>query len=340
MYDVSNLPILKTLPTDGSPPIYATNKLDVESVTQIVSKTDVFQGDEKKEAIIEKPKNFINCFQNDNGLCTQLHNQLQSAFEGYFRGTVVETSLFRTVDQAVSSLIECFGNLGFDPKEITPEIIEDVYENCRSDIVSGAAVASYQEGKQVAQQTATVSGCWFYYNADYYYQAEGLINRLHDHMEKLAVKYGCEPLELARDFHDGDERNQFYGSYNSYINHQARQVSGSMIDEKMIPPEDFRLFFDPNGTGVREFSPSMGFASSMESTFDGAVFIQYKDWNFSHRVPIRMDFTRFPISVNLMDVIKSSQKPYPQKISSFLSNFDFFATNIGKLYTDVHKRNY
>ena len=50
----------------------------------------------------------------------------------------------------------------------------------------------------------------------------------------------------------------------------------------------------------------------------------------------RMDPTRYPVSVHLMDVIRSSGKGYPKELEALLDNFDFYAINVGKLYTDAH----
>lgn len=302
---------------------------------------DTFSREElPKGPMVEKPKNFINCFQNDNGLCTQLHNSLPIVFEKYFRGDIDGNAVNQAVDQAVSALVECYSNLGFDPEEITPEIIEDVYDNCRMDIIKAAGVASNREGAAVRKELSCQSSCCFYYNSDYYYQSEAAIDSLYNHMIDLADRYGCDSFELARDYPKGDIRNQFYGSYNSFITAEARQASGSLLDEKLAPPPGIKLFFDPNGKGVNRYPASMGIGDSGESAFDGAVYIRYKDWSFAHRVPIRMDPTRFPVSVNLMSVIKSSRADYPKEIEAFLKNFDFFATNVGKLYTDAHPRTY
>ena len=114
----------------------------------------------------------------------------------------------------------------------------------------------------------------------------------------------------------------------------------AMIDEALAPPKGFRMFFDPNGKGMNRYPASMGKVESPESAFDGAVYIQCGDWRFEHRVPIRMDPTRFPVSVHLLDVVRAAGTPVPDGLETFLGNFDFFATNVGKLYTDAHKRRY
>lgn len=48
----------------------------------------------------------------------------------------------------------------------------------------------------------------------------------------------------------------------------------------------------------------------------------------------------YPVSVHLMDVIRSSGKEYPKEIKTLWDNFDFFAINVGKLYTDTHPLSY
>ena len=176
--------------------------------------------------------------------------------------------------------MECCSNLGFDPEEITPEIIEDVYNNCRMDIIKAAIDSPY------------------------------------NHMIDLADRYGGDSFELTRDYPKGDIRNQFYGSYNSFITAGARQASGGLLDEDLVLPAGFKLFFKPNGKGVNRYPVSMGIGDSGESAFDGAVYIRYKDWSFVHRVLIRMDPTRFPVSVNLMSVIKSFGA-YPEEMEAF-----------------------
>lgn len=289
---------------------------------------------------IERPLNFVTNYSNEvsseTDLFLRLRSKLPSVFTEYFQGSVDQKSLIRTLDQAVSDMVGYYGSKGLDPADTTQDILKDFYGWCRILMVEGADSASFVEGKKVAQEMGC-SSSYYYYNSDYYYQSEELIDTVHDHFEALSIKYGCGPMELERDFPKGDVRNTRYASYNAAQNSSLRGIGGSMIDWTMPPPRDFKMFYDTNNRGLNRYPASMGVGNPEEpSVFDSAVYIEYQGWKFAHRIPVRMDPTRYPISVHLMDVIKQSGSEYPAEIEALLDNFDFFATSIGKEYTDAH----
>lgn len=293
---------------------------------------------------IERPLNFVTNYSNDvfveTDLFVRLRNQLPSIFQEYFKGNVDKESLLRTLDHAVSDMVGYYGSKGLDPADTTQDILKDFYRFCRIFMVDGADSASFVEGKRVAQELGC-SSSYVYYNSDYYYKSEDLIDTVHDHFEALSIKYGCGQMELERDFPKGDVRNTRYASYNADRNSSLREIGGSMIDWTMPPPRGFKMLYDTNNRGMNRYAASMGVGNPDEpSVFDSAVYIQYKGWNFAHRIPVRMDPTRYPISVHLMDIIKQSGHKYPEEIEDFLDNFDFFATSIGKEYTDAHPLSY
>lgn len=289
---------------------------------------------------VERPLNFANAFGEDEGLTVRLHNQLPPMFYEYASGNIDKESVLRALDHAVSDIVAYWGDKGLDPADITQDILQDVYECYRIDMVSSMSSASYVEGKEVAKEMGC-TGFTVYYNSDYYYKSEDLIDTVHDHFEALSVKYGCGPMELPRDFPKGDIRNTRYASYNTGVNSALRGAGGSMIDWTIPPPKGFKMLFDSNCMGLNQYPPSMGEEIPGEpSLFDSAVHIQYQGWSFSHRLPTRMDPTRYPVSVHLMDVIRSSGKGYPKELEALLDNFDFYAINVGKLYTDAHPLKY
>lgn len=261
-------------------------------------------------------------------------------FYEYASGNIDKESVLRALDHAVSDIVAYWGDKGLDPADITQDILQDVYECYRIDMVSSMSSASYVEGKEVAKEMGC-TGFTVYYNSDYYYKSEDLIDTVHDHFEALSYKYGCGPMELPRDFPKGDIRNTRYASYNTGVNSALRGAGGSMIDWTIPPPKGFKMLFDSNCMGLNQYPPSMGEEIPGEpSLFDSAVHIQYQGWSFSHRLPTRMDPTRYPVSVHLMDVIRSSGKGYPKELEALLDNFDFYAINVGKLYTDAHPLKY
>ena len=265
-----------------------------------------------EKPLMERPINFVNNFTvetyAETDLFVRLHNRLPVLFDEYASGDISKETMLRTLDRAVSDVVGYYANKGFDPEEITPEIVRELYANCKLEMVRAGYSKSLDEGAQIAREKG-INGFWMYYNADHYYFTEDLIDTVHDHLESLSEKYGCGPMKLERDFPEGDIRRRYYGSYNAYFNARLRSTGGSMIDQTIAPPKGFKMFFDSNSKGTSRYPSSMGAEIPGEpSLFDSAVYIQYQGWEFAHRLPTRMDPTRYPVSVHLMDVIQDHQR--------------------------------
>ena len=265
-----------------------------------------------EKPLMERPINFVNNFTvetyAETDLFVRLHNRLPVLFDEYVSGDISKETMLRTLDRAVSDVVGYYANKGFDPEEITPEIVRELYANCKLEMVRAGYSKSLDEGAQIAGEKG-INGFWMYYNADHYYFTEDLIDTVHDHLESLSEKYGCGPMKLERDFPEGDIRRRYYGSYNAYFNARLRSTGGSMIDQTIAPPKDFKMFFDSNSKGTSRYPSSMGAEIPGEpSLFDSAVYIQYQGWEFAHRLPTRMDPTRYPVSVHLMDLLIASKK--------------------------------
>ena len=89
--------------------------------------------------------------------------------------------------------------------------------------------ASYVEGKEAAKEMGC-TGFTAYYNSDYYYKSEDLIDTVHDHFEALSYKYGCGPMELPQDFPERDIRNTRYISYNPGVNSALQGAGGGRFN--------------------------------------------------------------------------------------------------------------
>ena len=205
-----------------------------------------------EKPLIDRPVNFVSNFSHtttvETDLFVRLRNKLPATFDEYMRGNIDKDSLLKTLDKAVSDMVEYYGGKGFDPADITQDILKDLYADCRIQMVRAADSASYLEGKKLAQELGC-TGFTTYYNSDFYYKSENLIDSVHDHFEALSVKYGCGVMELERDFPKGDVRNPYYASYNAAINGDLRGMGGSMIDETIPPPKGFTMLFDSNSKG-------------------------------------------------------------------------------------------
>ncbi len=230
-----------------------------------------------EKPLMERPINFVNNFTvetyAETDLFVRLHNRLPVLFDEYASGDISKETMLRTLDRAVSDVVGYYANKGFDPEEITPEIVRELYANCKLEMVRAGYSKSLDEGAQIAREKG-INGFWMYYNADHYYFTEDLIDTVHDHLESLSEKYGCGPMKLERDFPEGDIRRRYYGSYNAYFNARLRSTGGSMIDQTIAPPKDFKMFFDSNSKGTSRYPSSMEAEIPGEpSLFDSAVYI-------------------------------------------------------------------
>lgn len=321
-----------------TPEVVAESGKDREKLT-IRPSNDIYETAEPSKAPgIELPKNFLFA---SNGISIALSDKLRNTFREYYRGTADEKTVTNMMSSAVSDLVGYYSQLGFDAKEIAPKVIEDVYDESRLCSISGACVASWYESKSLAAQFnghEGNTGDWIYYNADYYYSSEAMKETLISAAHNMADKYGVTVTNLPTSYPDGDLRKEIYSSYNTVINFDARSSSlcGNMIDETMEPPKGFRFFYKSNDAGTNLYPAEL--SEIYESPFDGVLQIWQDDWSFQGRVPISLDPTRFILKANMFDVVSNSGKPYPEKISGFLKNFDFHAVMNSGIYHEQNPR--
>lgn len=296
---------------------------------------------------ITLPKNFLG----PDGLCStggafNLSMDITNVFERYYRGSASTDEIEKTLSRVVADIRNTYADLGFDPEEFTGKLIEDVYDQARLFNVNGAGVASWYEGRPLA---AAHNGHdrntrnWVYYNADYYYASEEMKGTLQDIARKIGAKYGVTDLDLPTELPDNDLRKKIYGSYHTKISDRIRNDCriGNILDETMAPPRGLKFFYmDAVGT-----DPYVHMLPNPENdpyaTFDSFLSVSYGDWSFTGRVPVRMDATQFPISVNMFDVVnKGTGGKIPEEICPFLKNVDFFTVVQSGPYMASHPRKY
>ncbi|MDE7245206.1 MAG: hypothetical protein K2O18_14710 [Oscillospiraceae bacterium] len=306
---------------------------------------DKYDPEELDQIQLPMPKNFMSCFQYME--LSPVQAKIESAVEQYFRGNLGIKDVTNVMDSTVSTLIETFTKIGFDPAETTPKIIEDVYEYCRTIVPIEAKEASFREGREVAGQFPEYSG-GLYYSADIYYQTEDAIDAILERTRTLAEKYGVsDRVTVNRNYSEdtslGRLMKSLNESYNTAVNQYYRDnyVCASIIDETMAPPRGFKMFYtDGEGTVPNRYAPTMGPGDGPYSVFDGGVHIWYGDWTFARRVPIGAAGTGMPCATNLLDVVKHSGQAYPKEIAGFLANFDFFSSTRCAEYLTGHPRKF
>lgn len=306
---------------------------------------------EKMRLMIEQenglPKNFLGISSEGTTLSgIQLGIQLSNAFQNFYRGQLDEAELERTFSDIVTDLRRSYIDKGYAEEEFMSQLIEDVYDNSRLFNVQGAGVASWYDGLSLAAEHNghdDKDDGWIYYDADYYYQSEEMKGTLQEFAKKQAVKYGIDPssLELPTEYPDGDIRKGIYSSYNTFQSHKARyRCFGSIIDETMPPPRGLRFFYKANDSGTDKVAPTLPAPQDeMEGLFDAVLRVWYGDWSFIGRVPVRQDPSKYPISVNMFDVVsEGSKSPIPEEITGFLHNMDFFTMMMSRTYKREHPR--
>lgn len=298
---------------------------------------------QSKEAL---PKNFIcpsSATVNSEGI--QVTQQLQGVFRQYYQGAATKRDVEQVLSNIVSDLRSTYIERGFDEAAFMPKLIEDVYNGARLYSISGAGEAGWHESKALAAAYNGHDGNtrdWIYYDSKYYYSTEDMKVSLQEIAEKIGARYGVSELDLPTSYSDNDIRKGIYSSYNTLINFNARGTShnGNMIDEKMVPPENFSFFYKGNESGMNKY-PLLppGAAGDPDSVFDGVLHVWYDKWSCTARVPVRFNVNDNPVSLNMLDIVKkASATQVPDEITSFLKNFDFFTVVQSGKYLKSHVR--
>ncbi|MBD5507835.1 MAG: hypothetical protein HDR05_07265 [Lachnospiraceae bacterium] len=132
--------------------------------------------------------------------------------------------------------------------EDNQQIVGQVYEIFAKMNARAGGNANYEEGLAENQKYGGRSDDWVYYNSDYYYQCEETKDFL-----RQAALYVTDQWEIPAIDAEEIEKNTGYTldgglDFNSGWNWEYRNqmANGSMEDESVAPPKDFKLFFKQN----------------------------------------------------------------------------------------------
>ena len=197
------------------------------------------------------------------------------------------------------------------------QIILDTYEQFRMENSVMAKWGNDEEGKGIAQENGWDDGDkdWVYYNSDYFYKSEKVMEAIKEAVSELADEWHIGEI-------DSSERDEDkYLSYSSSFHQVWKNGSEngdrlcSISDIEEMPPRDFSFFFreistDKDHTGIVLVN------SNGVSEKKSIVFNIFSDGKQHH----------FPQTHNLLDVF---DKKYDSETSSFMKNFNIFTRYYG-----------
>ena len=255
------------------------------------------------------PKNFLGpCSMGTSASGLDLGHQLFDIFEQFYRGQTDASAVEKKITDIVEDMKTAYVSKGFNPADFMQQLIENVYDSARLGNVHGAKIGSLYDGREVIKQfdgPDEYFGYYVYYDAKYYYQSEAMKDTLQDISWKLAEKHGVTELNLPTSYSDNDPRKWLYENYNTTINDRMRndQHIGNFLVEDFVPPKDFRFFYRMNG-GTGPYVPKLPApVDEPEAAFDALLCVWSGDWSFMGRVPVRMDPTRYPVSINAYELV-------------------------------------
>ena len=192
--------------------------------------------------------------------------------------------------------------------EDNQQIVGQVYEIFAKMNARAARNANYEEGLAENKAYGGRSDDWVYYNSDYYYQCEETKELL-----QQATLYVTDKWEIPAIDTEEIEKNTGYTldgglDFNSGWNWQYRNQRGigSMEDESVEPPKDFKLFYKQN-------------------SFDGTLWVSLN----GDRKDIDVPFSISPDTLKgqiyrVYDLLDDTFKAEHKKDSQFLSGLTVF----------------
>lgn len=192
--------------------------------------------------------------------------------------------------------------------EDNQQIVGQVYEIFAKMNARAARHANYEEGLAENQAYGGRSDDWVYYNSDYYYQCEETKELL-----QQAALYVTDKWEIPAIDTEEIEKNTAYTldgglDFNSGWNWEYRNqvANGSMEDESVVPPKDFKLFFKQN-------------------SFDGTLWVSLN----GDRREVDVPFAIYPDTLKrqiyrVYDLLDDTFKAEHKKDSQFLSGLTVF----------------
>lgn len=244
-------------------------------------------------------KDIANCM---TGLYSGKINQ--DDVDKFFKECCDEMRLYRTQQRQTT---------GSDTKD-NNQIVSQIYEIFAKENQRAARNANYNEGLAYNEKYGERNDDWVYYNSDFHYMCEDRKSAIQMAAKSVTEEWGLPEINTqeieANSKHTLDGGFDFNSGWNfSYRNQVGR---GSMEDETVIPPRDFRFFYKEH----------------LASGYEGLLDININGKQHSVRVPFAISDNGglkgqiFDLS-ELSDGLFADKNEY-REYQSLLKNFTIF----------------
>lgn len=220
-----------------------------------------------------------------------------------------------------AALVQERKTTGTDPDD-NGQILLDTYERFRMANSVMANLGCNKEGEKPAVKNGWRQGAdkdWVYYNADFYYESEGVSVLFQEAAREISEEWGCGETDT---YGWDTDRHAFYGgSFHEVWNNGSRNRTGicEMLNLSEKPPEQFRFFFRVDNRGDREVG---SLQAGMGGNTDLRKEIMFHIYDGRQRP--------FPQMYHLYEIFEHEIKGQPNReLAEYLKNFLVFTRYYG-----------
>lgn len=255
----------------------------------------------------------------------KMEDEITDCMSDYYSGKKSKDDVKAFFEECCSSMrIYCAqqrlttGKNEADNQQIVGQVFE-MFSKCNQ---RQALAANREEGIEINRQyggdnAGKVNSGYAYYNAFYYHECEAMRDVFRDMAGKMTDKWGISEIDTCQ-----IEQNTSYTldgglDFNSGWNFKYRNNVGvgSMIDEGIVPPKDFKMFFN---------------ATKGNSEFAGILYFECGDTFIKTEVPFEYKGNDV-FNVSELIKFKGKDKGQEKEINAFLRNFEIFTVTQSSL---------
>lgn len=254
----------------------------------------------------------------------EMKKKIENCMSDYYKGNKTKDEVKEFFRECCTAMrVYCTSNLqttGYNEKD-NQQIIGDIFVVFSKENQRAAVRTNMDEGVEINRKYGGDRGDatrgYAYYNSFYYYECEAMRDIFREMTVEMSEKWEVPEIDTKE-----IEKNTIYtldGSldFNSGWNQQCRNTLGvgSMINQSVAPPKDFKMFFNPTA-GVSQWA--------------GILRVEFGGVAIEREVPF--DYKGNDI-FNVSELIKLTldDKESQRAINEFLRNFEIFTISYASL---------